>query len=439
MLTASSRFPPVPNKDTQRIGVLLGGLGAVSTTLIAGVEAIKQGLAKPVGSLAQLGMIDVGTEQQPCHLRIRDYLELPGPQELDRLVFGAWDVIETDGYAAARLAGALEPDLIESLAHELARVRAWPGLFNPRFNHRPNISFYKRGRDFIDLAEQVQQDIVRFQEEHNIERCVFIWCGSTETYLEPAPAHETLRQFEDAMRASDGTTIAPSMIYAYAAIALGIPVVNATPSRTLDTPALIELAVRHNVPVAGKDLKTGQTLIKTILAPGLRDRLLGLHGWYSTNILGNGDGATLDDPDAFKTKQESKLAVLSSILRPDLYPELYGHLHHRVRIDYYPPRGDNKESWDAIDIFGWLGYPMSIKIDFLCRDSILAAPLLLDVALFMDLAKRAHLSGPQEWLSFYFKSPMLMDGHAPEHELSRQLGQLKQGLRRLAASRVAAG
>jgi myo-inositol-1-phosphate synthase len=267
---------------------------------------------------------------------------------------------------------------------------------------------------------------------------VFFWCGSTETYLEPAPAHQTLRLFESAMRASDGVTIAPSMIYAYAAISLGIPVVNATPSRTLDTPALTELAMKHNVPMAGKDLKTGQTLIKTILAPGLRDRLLGLHGWYSTNILGNGDGATLDDPDAFKTKQESKLSVLNSILRPDLYPELYGNLHHRVGIDYYPPRGDNKESWDAIDIFGWLGYRMSIKINFLCRDSILAAPLLLDLALFMDLAKRAHLSGPQEWLSFYFKSPMHIDGHAPEHELSRQLDQLKQGLRRLATRRVTA-
>jgi len=438
MHPATPRFATVPRRDSKRLGVLLGGLGAISTTLIAGVEAIKKGLAQPIGSLAELGIMDVGTEAEPRYARVHECLELPGPDELDQLVFGAWDVLETDGYAAARLAGALEPDLIDSLAHELERVRAWPGLFNPRFNRRANITFFKRGRDFIDLAKQVQQDILRFQEQHDLERSVFVWCGSTETYLDPAPAHETLAQFETAMRASDGTVIAPSMIYAYAAISLGIPFVNATPSRTLDIPALTELAVMHNVPVAGKDLKTGQTLIKTILAPGLRDRMLGLHGWYSTNILGNGDGATLDDPEAFKTKQETKLSVLTSILRPDLYPELYGRLHHQVRINYYPPRGDNKESWDAVDIFGWLGYPMSIKIDFLCRDSILAAPLLLDLALFIDLAKRAHLSGPQEWLAFYFKSPMSVDGHTPEHELSRQLAQLKQALRQLAGTRVAA-
>jgi myo-inositol-1-phosphate synthase len=438
MHPVTPRFPPTSPRNSQRLGVLLGGLGAISTTLIAGVEAIKKGIAQPIGSLAQLGMINVGSEEEPRHVRIHEYLDLPGPDDLDRLVFGAWDVVQTDGYAAARLAGALEPDLVDTLAHDLERVRAWPGLFNSRFNRRPNITFFKNGRDFIDLAEQVQQDIVRFQEEHDVERCVFIWCGSTETYLEPAPAHETLDRFEAAMRESDGAVIAPSMIYAYAAISLGIPVVNATPSRTLDIPALNELAALHNVPVAGKDLKTGQTLIKTILAPGLRDRVLGLQGWYSTNILGNGDGATLDDPEAFKTKQETKLSVLTSILRPDLYPELYGRLHHQVRINYYPPRGDNKESWDAVDIFGWLGYPMSIKIDFLCRDSILAAPLLLDLALFIDLAKRARLTGPQEWLAFYFKSPMSVHGHAPEHELSRQLAQLRQTLRHLAGTRVAA-
>jgi myo-inositol-1-phosphate synthase len=284
----------------------------------------------------------------------------------------------------------------------------------------------------------VQHDIQQFQRERGVDRLVFLWCGSTEAYLEPSPAHDTLAQFEDAMRESDHAVIAPSMIYAYAALSLGIPFVNATPSRTVDIPALVELATRHNAPVAGKDLKTGQTLLKTILAPGLRDRMLGLHGWYSTNILGNGDGATLDNPEAFRTKQETKLSVLSSILRPDLYPDLYGKLHHQVRINYYPPRGDNKESWDAVDIFGWLGYPMSIKIDFLCRDSILAAPLLLDLALFMDLAKRAHRSGPQEWLSFYFKSPMVPNGRSPQHELSLQLANLRQALHGLAGSRVTA-
>jgi myo-inositol-1-phosphate synthase len=412
-----------------RIGVLFGGLGAISTTLIAGVEAIKRGLAQPIGSLAALGTLDVGTETDPRHVLIRDYLDMP---TLDDLVFGGWDIVDTDGYAAARRAGALETDLIESLAHELAAVRPWPGIFDERFNRRLNVSFKKTGRDFFDLADQVKQDIVQFQKEHHVDRCVLLWCASTEAYLEPALAHETVAGFEAALRDSDHSVIAPSMIYAYAAISLGMPFVNATPSRTVDIPALIELAHIHGAPICGKDLKTGQTLIKTILAPGLRDRMLGLQGWFSTNILGNGDGETLDDPDAFRTKQESKLAVLKSILRPDLYPDLYGKLHHQVQINYYPPRGDNKESWDAIDIFGWLGYPMSIKIDFLCRDSILAAPLLLDLALFTDLAKRANMGGPQEWLSFYFKSPMCTSGHVPEHELSVQLAILRRELRRLA-------
>ncbi|MGE5243096.1 MAG: inositol-3-phosphate synthase [Betaproteobacteria bacterium] len=423
---------------SDKIGVLLGGLGAISTTLIAGVEAIKKGLAPPVGSLALLGTLNTGTEEAPQHVRIREHLDLPGPDELDRLVFGGWDIVDTDAYSAARVAGALETDLLDSLAHELSTIRPWPGIFDPRFNRRRDVTFVKSGRDFLDLAQQVRNDIEQFQRAHAIERVVLLWCGSTEVYLEPAPAHETLAQFEAAMRQSDHAVIAPSMIYAYAALSMGIPFVNATPSRTVDIPALGELARREGAPLAGKDLKTGQTLLKTILAPGLRDRMLGLRGWYSTNILGNGDGATLDDPEAFRTKQESKLSVLTSILHPELYPELYGRLHHQVRINYYPPRGDNKESWDAIDIFGWLGYPMSIKIDFLCRDSILAAPLLLDLALFMDLAKRARLSGPQEWLSFYFKSPMCANGHSPEHELSLQLTALKQALRGLASTRVAA-
>src|ERR1700737_3209275 len=385
------RIAMTPRSRSKRIGVLLGGLGAISTTLIAGVEAIKKGLAQPVGSLALLGTLNVGSDEEPRHLRIRDYLDLPGPQDLDNLAFGAWDVVPTDGYAAPRLAGALEVYLIDSLAHELASIRAWPGIFDPRFNRRSDISFYKQGRNFLDLAEQVQQDILRFQAERALERSVFLWCGSTEAYLDEAPAHQTLARFEAAMLESDHTVIAPSMIYAYAEIALGIPFVNATPSRTVDIPALMELAARYEVPIAGKDLKTGQTLIKTILAPGLRDRMLGLHGWYSTNILGNGDGATLEDPEAFRTKQESKLSVLNSI-----------------------------------------------KIDFLCRDSILAAPLLLDLALFMDLAKQAHASGPQEWLSFYFKSPLCADRHAPEPELSRQLAKLRQALPGLARARAAA-
>jgi myo-inositol-1-phosphate synthase len=413
------------NSSSGRIGVLFGGLGAISTTLIAGVEAIKKGMAKPVGSLALLGTIDAGEGSQP--VPIKDFVDFP---TLDDLVFGGWDVVDTDGYEAARRARALEPDLLDTLAHELSAIRPWPGVFDPRFNRRVNGAFHKTGRDFMELAEQVQADIVKFQKDNRLERCVLLWCASTEAYLEQAPAHETLAKFEAAMKAADHTVITPSMIYAYAALKLGVPFVNATPSRTVDIPALVDLA-NQNAPVCGKDLKTGQTFIKTVLAPGLRDRMLGLVGWYSTNILGNGDGETLDDPDAFKTKQESKLTVLRSILRPDLYPDLYGRLHHQVQINYYPPRGDNKESWDAIDIFGWLGYPMSIKIDFLCRDSILAAPLLLDLVYFMDLAKRAGLTGAQEWLGFYFKSPMVAAGKVPEHELSLQLADLKKELRQI--------
>ena len=415
-----------------RIGVLFGGLGAISTTLIAGVEAIKKGMSKPVGSLALLGTIDAGEGSQP--VPIKDFVDFPS---LDDLVFGGWDVVDTDGYEAARRARALEPDLLDTLAHELSAIRPWPGVFDPRFNRRVNGAFHKTGRDFMELAEQVQADIVKFQKDNRLDRCVLLWCASTEAWVEPAPAHETIAKFEAAMKAADHTVITPSMIYAYAALKLGVPFVNATPSRTVDIPALVDLA-NQKAPVCGKDLKTGQTFIKTVLAPGLRDRMLGLVGWYSTNILGNGDGETLDDPDAFKTKQESKLTVLRSILRPDLYPDLYGRLHHQVQINYYPPRGDNKESWDAIDIFGWLGYPMSIKIDFLCRDSILAAPLLLDLVYFTDLAKRAGLTGAQEWLGFYFKSPMTAAGKIPEHELSLQLADLKKELRQIKSRQTAA-
>jgi myo-inositol-1-phosphate synthase len=414
---------------TGRLGVLFAGLGSISTTLIAGVHAIKGGFGRPVGSLALLGGIDVGSPGSPKFSYLRDCLDLAS---LDDLVFGGWDIVQTDAYAAAKRAAVLEAGLLETLAPELTKIRPWPGIFDSRFNRRNDISFYKKGRHFLDLADQVRSDILQFQDANKLDRSVLLWCGSTEAYLEPSAAHETLSAFESAMRQSDHAVIAPSMIYAYAALSLGMPFVNATPSRTVDIPALAELAHGSGAPVAGKDLKTGQTLLKTILAPGLRDRMLGLEGWFSTNILGNADGETLDDPAAFKTKRESKLAVLKSMLRPDLYPDLYGSFHHDVRINYYPPAGDNKESWDAIDIFGWLDYPMSIRVDFLCRDSILAAPLLLDLALFMDLAKRSDMTGPQEWLSFYFKSPMTSNGNSAEHELSKQLIVLQQQLRRLA-------
>jgi myo-inositol-1-phosphate synthase len=410
-----------------RVGVLFAGLGAISTTLIAGVAAINRGLAKPVGSLALLGTLDVGTQAEPRYVPIKDQIDLA---RLEDLTFGAWDINETDGYQASVRAGALDSELIETVAPELAAVRAWPGVFDQRFNRRVPGAFHKTGADFMDLVGQVRADIVGFQRDRAVTNCVVLWCGSTEVFLEPSAAHETLDAFEAALRAGDHTVIAPSMVYAYAALSMGVPFVNATPSRTADIPALIELALANSTPTAGKDLKTGQTLIKTILAPGLRDRMLGLRGWYSTNILGNRDGETLDDPDALRTKRESKLAVLDSILRPDVYPDLYKNLSHQVQITYYPPRGDNKESWDAIDLFGWLGYPMQLKIDFLCRDSILAAPLLLDLVLFMDLAKRKGLGGPQEWLSFYFKSPVCLNGHKATHELSVQLAHLKGQLQR---------
>jgi myo-inositol-1-phosphate synthase len=412
-----------------RVGVLVAGLGSISTTLIAGVEAIKKGLGRPVGSLSLLGSLNLGDDDHPRHAYIRDCLDLA---DLGDLVFGGWDILPTDAYQAACRAGVLRPNLLENLKPELSAVRPWPGIFDSRFNRRADVSFCKKGRNLLELVDQVKEDILGSQKDHRLDRSVLMWCGSTEAYLEPSPAHETLEAFEAAMRASDHTVIAPSMLYAYAALSLGLPFVNATPSRTIEIPALMELAHKTGAPTAGKDLKTGQTLLKTILAPGLRDRLLGLNGWFSTNILGNGDGETLDDPAAFRTKQESKLAVLKSMLRPDLYPELYGNFHHDVKINYYPPAGDNKESWDAIDIFGWLDYPMSIRVDFLCRDSILAAPLLLDLALFMDLAKRTGASGPQSWLSFYFKNPMMPAGQPPEHELSLQAALLRTKLRQLA-------
>lgn len=414
-----------------RIGILLAGLGAVSTTLIAGVEAIRKGMGRPVGSVALLGALDSATGPSPGPCYIRDFLDLA---PLDQLVFGGWDIVDTDCYAAAKHAMVLQPKLLDQLRDQLSQIRPWPGVFDDRFNRRPNIAFRKTGRDFMSLADQVKADILQFQAEHQLDRSIVMWCGSTEAYLERSVVHETRTAFEQAMRGSNHAVISPSMVYAYAALSLGLPFVNATPSRTVDVPALIELAIDAAAPIAGKDLKTGQTLLKTILAPGLRDRMLGLDGWFSTNILGNGDGETLNDPAAFRTKQESKLAVLKSMLRPDMYPELYGNVHHNVQINYYPPAGDNKESWDAIDIFGWLDYPMSIRIDFLCRDSILAAPLLLDLALFMDVAKRAGMSGPQEWLSFYFKSPMTANGHAAEHELSVQRAIMHRQLRRLAES-----
>jgi myo-inositol-1-phosphate synthase len=408
-----------------KLGVLLVGLGAVSTTTIAGIMAIRKGLAKPIGSLTQMGTIRLGKRTEGRSPAIRDVVPLAG---LDQLVFGGWDIFEDNCYEAARTAGVLESDVLDKVKGELAAIKPWPAVFDQQYVKRlagPNV---KKGKNKRDLAEQLIDDIRKFKAANKLDRLVMVWCGSTEIFMTETAAHQSVAAFEKALEASD-PSIPSSMIYAYAAIREGIPYANAAPNLSADIPALIELAQKTGSPLAGKDLKTGQTLIKTIIAPGLKARLLGVAGWYSTNILGNRDGEVLDDPESFKTKEESKKSVLDYILQPDLYPDLYSDLHHVVRINYYPPRGDNKEGWDNIDLFGWLGYPMQLKINFLCRDSILAAPIVLDVALFLDLARRVGYSGIQEWLSFYFKSPMHAPSVYPEHDLFIQLMKLKNTLR----------
>ncbi len=410
-----------------RLGVLLVGLGAVSTTLIAGVHAVRRGLAQPVGSLTQLGTIRLGARSENRTPLIREFVPL---SSLDDLVFGAWDPFPDDAYEAARKAAVLEPALLEQLRPELQALRPWPAVFDSAYVKRLNGTHVKRGEGRRDLCEQLRADIRRFLQAHSLDRAVMIWCGSTECYADLTPAHATAADFERALEADD-PAISPSMLYAYAAITEGIPFANAAPNLCVDTPALQELAREHQVPLAGKDLKTGQTLLKTIIAPGLKSRLLGVRGWYSTNILGNRDGEVLDDPASFRCKEVSKKGVLDHIFQRELYPGLYGDLSHVVCINYYPPRGDNKEGWDNIDLFGWLNYPMQLKINFLCRDSILAAPLVLDLALFLDLAQRAGRCGIQEWLSFYFKSPMHAPGLYPEHDLAIQLKKLKNTLRHL--------
>ena len=407
------------------LGVLLVGLGAVSTTTIAGTIAIRKGLAAPIGSLTQMGTVRLGKRTEGRSPKISEVVPLAG---LDRLVFGGWDIFEEDCYAAACTAGVLEPSLLAQVRPELEAIRPMPAVFDKRYVKRlagPNV---KKGRNKRDLADQLIADIRGFRERHGCDRLVMLWVGSTEVYLQPSAVHASLAAFERGLEASDDA-IPSSMIYAYAALREGIPFANAAPNLTADVPAMLELAERTGAPVAGNDMKTGQTLIKTIIAPGLKARLLGVRGWYSTNILGNRDGEVLDDPESFKTKEESKKSALDYIFQPHLYPELYKDLCHVVRINYYPPRGDNKEGWDNIDLVGWLGYPMQLKINFLCRDSILAAPIVLDVALFLDLARRAGMWGIQEWLSFYFKAPMHAPEVYPEHDLFIQLMKLKNTLR----------
>ena len=410
-----------------RLGVLLAGLGAVTTTFMAGVFAIRKGLAVPTGSLTQMGTVRLGKRTDGRSPLIKDFLPLAS---LDDLVFGGWDIFNDNCYEAARNAEVLKPDLLEQVRPELESITPWPAVFDQHYVKKLDGPNVKTGASKRELAEQVIEDIRRFKTEQNVDRLVLVWCGSTEIFMEESAVHSSLEAFEKGLDDSD-PAIPSSMIYAYAAIKEGIPYANAAPNLSADVPALEELALKTGSPLAGKDLKTGQTLMKTMIAPGLKARLLGVAGWYSTNILGNRDGEVLDDPESFKTKEESKKSVLDHILQPELYPTLYSDLHHVVRINYYPPRGDNKEGWDNIDLVGWLDYPMQLKINFLCRDSILAAPIVLDVALFLDLAQRAGMKGIQEWLSFYFKSPIHSRDISPEHDLFIQLMKLKNTLRHL--------
>jgi myo-inositol-1-phosphate synthase len=414
-----------PSKPTGKLGVLTPGMGAVTTTFIAGVEAVRQKTATPVGSLTQMGTIRLGKRTDNRVPAIKDFVPLA---ELDDIVFGGWDIFEEDMYKAALNAGVLEKELLGSVKTFLETIIPMKAVFDQKYVKKLSGTWVKKGTNWFELAEQLKEDILNFKKENGCDRLVMIWCASTEIYIEPSKVHNDLESFEKGLR-ENNPDIAPSMIYAYAALSLGIPFANGAPNLTIDIPALSELAIKNDVPVAGKDFKTGQTLMKTILAPGLKARLIGLNGWFSTNILGNRDGEVLDDPESFKTKEKSKLSVLEHILQPKVYPDLYNDFYHKVRINYYPPRGDNKEGWDNIDIFGWLGYPMQIKIDFLCRDSILAAPIILDLALFLDLSKRIGFRGIQEWLSFYFKSPMFGPGLYPEHDLFIQLMKLKNTLR----------
>ena len=410
-----------------KLGVLLVGLGAVSTTFVAGVTAVRKGLGKPFGSLTQMGTIRLGKRNENRVPKIADFVPLYGVEDLE---FAAWDIFEDSAYAAAVKCGVLEEKLLEQLKPELESLRPMKAVFDRRYVKLLDGPHVKQGANKMELAGQLMEDIHRFREEKQVESLVMIWCGSTEIFIEPSDVHQSLANLEAGLENND-ENIPSSMVYAYAALKLGIPFANGAPNLTIDIPAFAELAQKNQVPLCGKDFKTGQTMMKTIIAPGLKARMLGLSGWFSTNILGNRDGEVLDDPDSFKTKEESKLSVLEHILQPNLYPELYDDFYHKVRINYYPPRKDNKEGWDNIDIFGWLGYPMEIKIDFLCRDSILAAPLALDLVLFLDLARRSGMSGVQEWLSFYFKSPMTAPGLYPEHDLFIQLMKLKNTLRYL--------
>ncbi len=422
----SSKIAPAKGK----LGVMVPGMGAVATTFMAGVEAVRKGIAEPIGSLTQMGTVRLGKRTEGRSPKIKEFVPLAN---LKDIVFTGWDLFEDDAYESAMHAGVLEKDLLNQIKPFLRSIKPRKAVFDRNYVKKLDGKHVKKGKNKRDLAEQLRADIREFKKKSGADRLVMIWCGSTEIFLERAAVHESVQSFERGLEKND-ENIAPSMIYAYAALSEGVPFANGAPNLTVDIPVMHELSKKNEAPIAGKDFKTGQTLIKTILAPGFKARMIGLNGWFSTNILGNRDGEVLDDPGSFKTKEESKLSVLEHILQPQLYPKLYGNIHHKVRINYYPPRGDNKEGWDNIDIFGWLGYPMQIKVDFLCRDSILAAPIVLDLVLFLDLAKRSEQLkglGVQEWLSFYLKSPMTAPGLYPEHDLFIQSMKLKNTLRHL--------
>jgi len=414
-------------KPVGKLGILTPGMGAVSTTFMAGVIATNKGIGKPIGSISQMGKIRLGKRTDDRNPKVNEFVPLASMKDM---VFGGWDIFSENTYDAAMRAGVLDKELLYSLKDELSGIKPMPAVFDPDFVKNIEGENIKKEKTKMDAAKALMADIKNFKAENNCDRLVMVWCASTEVYTEELEIHQSIEKFEQALQ-DNNPAIAPSMIYAYASIKSGVPFANGAPNLTVDIPALIELAIQLNVPIAGKDFKTGQTLMKTILGPGLKTRLLGIDGWFSTNILGNRDGEVLDDAGAFKTKEVSKLSVLDSILEPDKYPELYKDMYHKVRINYYPPKGDDKESWDNIDIFGWLGYKMQIKVNFLCKDSILAAPVVLDLALFMDLAQRANMKGIQEWLSFYFKSPQTKEGLEPIHDIFLQKIKFENTLRHL--------
>jgi myo-inositol-1-phosphate synthase len=410
-----------------KLGILIPGMGAVATTFIAGVEAVKKGLAQPIGSLTQMGNIRIGKRTENRNPKINEFVPLA---QLNDIVFGGWDIYEDNVFEAATNAKVLETSLLQAIKPELEAIKPMTAVFDKSYVANLDGKNVKKAATKYDLALALIADIENFKAANGCDRTVMVWCGSTEKYIEQSAVHASIEDFEEGLKNNDDN-ISPSMIYCYAALKTGTPYANGAPNLTCDVPAMVELSKQTKTPIAGKDFKTGQTLMKTIVAPGLHARSLGVRGWFSTNILGNRDGYVLDHPDNFKTKEVSKLSVLDEIFKPESNPELYGEMYHKVRINYYPPHGDNKESWDNIDIFGWLGYPMQIKINFLCRDSILAAPIVLDLALFLDLAKRAEMGGVQEWLSFYLKSPQTMEGLAPEHDIFKQLIKLQNTLRHI--------